>query len=143
MHVLTPASATGYLVAQVREITDDVVRAPVRAHCKVYIVRDAGLLRGAAANALLKTIEEPPEGVIFILIARSVAQVLSTIASRCQQVPFRVLASSAAIDVVREQTGTDERAARIALSVAGTPQNAHRFFFLRSVVRFVGWSFEP
>jgi DNA polymerase-3 subunit delta' len=114
-------------VAQVRELIDDVPLAPVRASSKVYILTDVGLLRGTAANALLKTIEEPPAGVMFILIARSSAQVLPTIASRCQQVPFRVIASDAAVRVVCERTGASESDARIALSVAGTPDKAAEF----------------
>lgn len=57
---LKPESATGYLVSQVRDLIADVPLAPVRARSKVYIIDDAGLLRGASANALLKTIEEPP-----------------------------------------------------------------------------------
>lgn len=127
VHVYAPASATGYLVAQVRELSQDVSLAPVRAHAKVYILRDVGLLRGASANALLKTIEEPPAGVMFILIARSVAQVLPTIASRCQQVPFRVIETEAAVRTVESKTGADETAARIALAVAGTPERAAAF----------------
>lgn len=127
VHLLAPASATGYLVAQVRDLIEDVPLAPVRARSKVYILRDVGLLRGAAANALLKTIEEPPAGVMFILIARSVAQVMPTIASRCQQVPFRVIASDAAARAVQQKTGVDETGARIALQVAGTPERAVAF----------------
>ena len=96
VHVLAPESANGYLVAQVRNLIADVSLAPVRAQHKVYIVTQAALLRGTAANALLKTIEEPPEGVIFILIARSSAAVLPTIASRCQELPFRIVSPEAA-----------------------------------------------
>lgn len=127
VHVYAPESATGYLVAQVRALIEDVPLAPVRAQSKVYILRDVGLLRGAAANALLKTIEEPPAGVMFILIARSVAQVMPTIASRCQQVPFRVIATDAAAHAVQVESGAEPEAARIALAVAGTPERAVGF----------------
>ena len=127
VHVYAPESATGYLVAQVRALIEDVPLAPVRAKSKVYILRDVGLLRGTAANALLKTIEEPPAGVMFILIARSVAQVMPTIASRCQQVPFRVIATDAATQAVVSVTGAEPEQARIALAVAGTPERARQF----------------
>ena len=127
VHFLTPESSTGYLIAQIRSVIEDVSLAPVRSKVKVYIFSDAGLLRGAAANALLKTIEEPPEAVMFILIARSAAQLMPTISSRCQQVPFRVIAPEAAVGSVVAATGAEESVARIALAVAGTSNNAAEF----------------
>lgn len=127
VHVLAPASATGYLVSQVRDLIADVSLAPVRASVKVYVLEQVGLLRGTAANALLKTIEEPPEGVMFILIARTVAAVMPTIASRCQQVPFQVVSSGAAEKSVELDTGVSGFEARVALAVAGTPTRATEF----------------
>lgn len=127
VHFIDPGSVTGYLVSQVRDIIADTSLAPVRARSKVYVLSNAGLLRGAAANALLKTIEEPPAGVMFILVARSVEVVLPTIVSRCQQVPFRVVAPDAAQREVVELSGADQAQAREALSVAGTPERAAEF----------------
>ncbi len=121
VHLLAPGSAVGYLAAQVRDLIADAQLAPVRAAAKVYILTRADLLRGTAANALLKTLEEPPEGVIFILIARSADAVMPTIASRCQQVPFRTLSSDAALQALQAATSADAESARIALSVAATP----------------------
>ncbi len=122
-----PASATGYLVSQVRELIDDVSLAPVRSSVKVYVLEQVGTLRGSAANALLKTIEEPPEGVMFILIARSAAAVLPTIVSRCQQVPFSVVSTGAAEHSVELSSGMAGREARIALAVAGSPDRAAEY----------------
>ena len=127
VHVLAPESANGYLVAQVRNLIADVSLAPVRAQHKVYIVTQAALLRGTAANALLKTIEEPPEGVIFILIARSSAAVLPTIASRCQELPFRIVSPEAAERAVEKLSGLSGTDARVALAVTGTPERAAAF----------------
>ena len=127
VHFLRPASATGYLVSQVRDLISDVALAPVRSNAKVYVLEEVGLLRGTAANALLKTIEEPPEGVMFILIARTAAAVMPTIASRCQQVPFRVVSSGAAEKSVELASGLAGPEARIALAVAGTPERAAEF----------------
>lgn len=124
---LQPASATGYLVAQVRDLIADVALTPVRSHVKVYVLEQAETLRGTAANALLKTIEEPPEGVMFILIARTAAAVMPTIVSRCQQVPFRVVSSGAAEHSVELASGLAGSEARIALAVAGTPDRAAEF----------------
>ncbi len=120
----SPGGVAGYLVEQVREILADVALAPVRANSKVYILDSADRLRGQAANALLKTIEEPPPGVMFILVARTADSMLPTIVSRCQQVPFRVVPTIVAQDAVMVKAGVGETEARIALSVAGTPQRA-------------------
>lgn len=127
VHVLAPASAQGYLVEQARWVIDDAPLAPVRAASKVYILTQAGLLRGTAANALLKTIEEPPPNVIFILCARSADAVLPTIASRCQQVPFRFSSSDAAQRSVELETGIGGWEARAALAVTGSPSEAVTF----------------
>lgn len=124
---LEPGGAGGYLVQQVRELLDDVPLAPIRARSKVYVLDQAGLLRGAAANALLKTIEEPPAGVMFILVARSADEVLPTIVSRCQQVPFRVVPPAAALRTVEETSGVRGWEARVALAVTGTPGAAAEF----------------
>ena len=123
-HRLAPGSATGYLVAQIRELIADVSLAPVRAHAKVYVLERAELLRGTAANALLKTLEEPPEGVLFVLIARSADSVMQTISSRCQQVPFRALPADDAARELQVSAGVGPEQARIALSVAQTPDAA-------------------
>lgn len=127
VRVLSPGSASGYLVAQVRDLIAEVALAPVRAKTKVYILTEAALLRGTAANALLKTIEEPPEGVMFILVARSAAAVLPTIASRCQEVAFKVVSADAAERSVEQKNGLRGDEVRIALAVAQTPERAVEF----------------
>ena len=127
VRVVEPQSAIGYLVEQVREVLEDVAMAPVRGTAKVYILTNVGLLRREAANALLKTIEEPPPGVYFILIGRSREAILPTIVSRCQCVPFRVVSPDAAAQAVVRIAGVTPEQARIALAVAGTPERAAEF----------------
>ena len=122
-----PEGVSGYLVDQIRSIVEDAPLTPMRAKAKVYILDKADRLWGTAANALLKTIEEPPAGTMFILIARSADAVLPTIVSRCQQVPFRVIPSSVATELVEQGVGADEDEARIALSVTGSPEHAMAF----------------
>ena len=126
VHWLAPEGATGYVVDQVRALIADVSLAPVRAQAKVYVLERVETLRDACANALLKTIEEPPEGVVFILMARSTDMVLPTIVSRCQCVPFRVVNPAEAARRVALTCGIDagDPAARVALDVAGTPERA-------------------
>ncbi|MBR3159739.1 MAG: DNA polymerase III subunit delta' [Atopobiaceae bacterium] len=124
---LSPGGVHGYLIDQVRTLEEEVAYAPVRATRKVYVLDRADQLRGASANALLKTLEEPPAHVMFILIARSADAMLPTIVSRCQQVPFRVVPPQVAVASIAQRVGGEERDARIALSVTGTPEMACEF----------------
>lgn len=121
---LVPGSATGYLVTQVRELIEDAGLAPVRARTKVYVLERAELLRGAAANALLKTLEEPPANTMFVLCGRTVDALLPTIVSRCQQVPFAAPPAAAGVRAVTRACPCTEAEARIALSVTGSPARA-------------------
>lgn len=127
VRVVSPEGVGGYLVGQVRDLIADAQLAPVRSASKVYVLERADLLRGAPANALLKTIEEPPAGVMFVLLARTADAVLPTIASRCQQVPFRVVAPAVAAAELERSAGATGAEARLALAVAGTPQRAAEF----------------
>ena len=129
VHWIAPEGASGYVVEQVRSLIADVSLAPVRAQAKVYILDRVDTLRDSSANALLKTIEEPPEGVVFILMARTADAVLPTIVSRCQLVPFRVSDPAQAARRVALGCGVAETdpSARIALDVAGTPERACEF----------------
>ena len=82
------ASHTG--VDNVRQvIIDTVALAPSRDRYKIFIVDEAHMLSTAAFNALLKTLEEPPPHVVFILATTESAKVPATIASRCQRFKFR------------------------------------------------------
>jgi DNA polymerase-3 subunit gamma/tau len=81
------ASNTG--VENVRDIIERSQFAPVQCRYKVYVVDECHMLSTAAFNALLKTLEEPPERVIFILATTDPQRVLPTIISRCQRFDFR------------------------------------------------------
>ena len=133
VHYYAPESATGYLIAQTRELLDDVSLAPIRADAKVYIIDRAEQLRANSANALLKTLEEPPEGVMFILLGTSADVMLPTIVSRCQCVPFRLVSPTAAAEAVSRATGLPAEKCRMAVAVAGSP--ARGIAFLKSAER--------
>ena len=133
VHYYAPESATGYLIAQTRELLDDVSLAPIRANAKVYIIDRAEQLRANSANALLKTLEEPPEGVMFILLGTSADVILPTIVSRCQCVPFRLVSPTAATEAVVRATGLPAEKCRMAVAVAGSP--ARGIAFLKSAER--------
>ncbi|MBM6687509.1 DNA polymerase III subunit delta' [Collinsella tanakaei] len=127
VHLYEPESATGYLIAQIRDLLEDVALAPIRAPRKVYIVDRAEQLRANSANALLKTLEEPPENTTFILLGTSTDVMLPTIVSRCQCVPFRMLSTDESTDAVARATGMPEPRCRMAVAVAGSPARAAAF----------------
>jgi DNA polymerase-3 subunit gamma/tau len=81
------ASNTG--VDNIRELIERSCFAPVQARWKVYVVDECHMLSTAAFNALLKTLEEPPPRVVFVLATTDPQRVLATILSRCQRFDFR------------------------------------------------------
>ncbi len=89
------ASNTG--VDNIRDIIERSQFAPVRCRYKIYIIDEVHMLSTAAFNALLKTLEEPPGRVVFVLATTDPQRVLSTIISRCQRFDFRRIALEAMV----------------------------------------------
>ena len=81
------ASRTG--VDYIRDIQDEISFAPASLKKRVYIIDEVHMLSNAAFNALLKTLEEPPEHVVFILATTEFHKLPATIVSRCQRFDFR------------------------------------------------------
>ncbi len=81
------ASNTG--VDNIRELIERAQFAPVQCRYKVYVIDEVHMLSNAAFNALLKTLEEPPDRVVFILATTDPQRVLPTIISRCQRFDYR------------------------------------------------------
>lgn len=75
-------------VDEIRELIEKVKYAPLQARYKVYIIDEVHMLTQGAFNALLKTLEEPPSHVIFILATTEAHKVIPTIISRCQRYDF-------------------------------------------------------
>ena len=86
---LDAASNNG--VDQIREIVDNVAYPPVAGKYKVYIVDEVHMLSGAAFNALLKTLEEPPAHAVFVLATTEVHKLPATVLSRCMRFDFRLV----------------------------------------------------
>ena len=82
-------AASNRSVSDAEEIIQNVAMAPVHSRYKIYIIDEVHMLTPTAFNALLKTLEEPPENVIFILATTEVHKVLDTIKSRCQRFDFK------------------------------------------------------
>src|SRR4029077_5253857 len=76
-------------VDDIRNLRDKVNYAPSRLRTKVYIIDEVHMLSSGAFNALLKTLEEPPEHVVFVLATTEAHRVPVTIQSRCQRYEFR------------------------------------------------------
>ena len=88
MNVIEIDAASNNGVDNVREIIDEVSYSPTRGKKKVYIIDEVHMLSTGAFNALLKTLEEPPSYVIFILATTEVQKLPITILSRCQRYDF-------------------------------------------------------
>ena len=89
MNVIEIDAASNNGVDHIREIIDEVQYRPTEGHYKVYIIDEVHMLSQGAFNALLKTLEEPPEYVIFILATTEAGKIPVTILSRCQRYDFR------------------------------------------------------
>ena len=86
--ILEIDAASNNSVDQIRELTDKIGFPPTIGKYKVYIVDEVHMLSKAAFNALLKTLEEPPEYVIFILATTEINKIPATVLSRCQRFDF-------------------------------------------------------
>lgn len=82
-------AASNRSVSDAEEIIQNVAMSPVHSRYKIYIIDEVHMLTTTAFNALLKTLEEPPANVIFILATTEVHKVLDTIKSRCQRFDFK------------------------------------------------------
>ena len=102
----------------VRALQESVALRPFEGSAKVYILEEAERLSEAAANSLLKTLEEPPPSVVMVLTTRNSATLLPTIVSRCQQLELR----PAPVEVLKEaliaQHGVDPERARLVAALA-------------------------
>ncbi|MBP1932415.1 DNA polymerase III subunit gamma/tau [Ammoniphilus resinae] len=88
-------------VEEIRDIRDKVKYAPTEVRFKVYIIDEVHMLTTEAFNALLKTLEEPPEHVIFILATTEPHRLPATIISRCQRFDFRSISAKSMIGKLR------------------------------------------
>ncbi len=94
------ASNTG--VDNIRELIERAQFAPVQCRYKVYAIDECHMLSTAAFNALLKTLEEPPDRVVFVLATTDPQRVLPTIISRCQRFDFRRIPLDAMVQHLRQ-----------------------------------------
>ena len=89
LNIIEIDAASNRKVEDAQNILEKVMYAPVNSRYKIYIIDEVHMLSTTAFNALLKTLEEPPKNVIFILATTEVHKVLDTIKSRCQRFDFK------------------------------------------------------
>lgn len=122
------ASNTG--VDSIRDLKDRVSYAPFVGRYKVYIIDEVHMLSKQAFNALLKTLEEPPEHVVFILATTEVQQIPATILSRCIRLDFRrvseadIIGNMRNICQVRGIQADDDALALIATNADGSVRDS-------------------
>jgi DNA polymerase-3 subunit delta' len=100
-------------INQIREINRQLAFAPVLGRYRMIIIDPAEKMTIEAANAFLKTLEEPPPGTVFILTVRDPKDLLPTIVSRCQRVPFKPLPTGEIANWLVTERSVDREAARI------------------------------
>lgn len=110
-------------VNEIRDLREKVQYPPVSCKYKVYIVDEVHMLTGAAFNALLKTLEEPPKHAVFILATTEVYKIPATILSRCMRFDFRLVSPEQIAELIAkiyvEQGKEYEEEAIFAIAKAG------------------------
>ena len=90
-------------VEQIRQMISKIIEKPIISDKKVYIVNDSDKMTEEAQNTLLKTLEEPPENIIIILIAEKEEKILSTIKSRCTKITFQPIEQDKLKEILKKQ----------------------------------------
>ena len=128
LDVVEMDAASNRKIENIRDIIDEVQFKPNRARFRVYIVDEVHMLTTEAFNALLKTLEEPPEHVIFILATTEVHKLPQTILSRCQRFDFHRIPPRAIADRVLYVAGQEkvQLSEAAALLIAGVADGALR-----------------
>lgn len=134
LDVIEIDGASNTSVDNIRQIKEEVMFPPANCRYKIYIVDEVHMLSTSAFNALLKTIEEPPEHVIFIFATTELQKVPATIKSRCQQYNFRLVAIEKVKNCLAEAAAElgikadDEALFWIARESTGSMRDAYTLF---------------
>src|SRR5437016_8588323 len=146
LDVLEIDGASNNGVEQVRELRETCKYAPASAKFKIYIIDEVHMLSTAAFNALLKTLEEPPEHVKFLFATTDPEKVLATILSRCQRFDLRRIPAAMIVDHLakiakKEKVKIDEAALHaIARGADGSMRDAEST--LDQLISFCGDKIE-
>lgn len=134
LDVIEIDGASNTSVENIRQIKEEVGFPPARCRYKIYIIDEVHMLSTSAFNALLKTIEEPPEYVVFIFATTELQKVPATIKSRCQQFNFRLVSIEKVKECLFEAANElgiqadDEALFWIARESTGSMRDAYTLF---------------
>ena len=117
----------GIKVADIRLITEKVIEKPIISDKKVYIINDSEMLNMESQNCILKTLEEPPEFVTFILITSNENMLLNTIKSRCMTVKFKNIDNNILEKYAKEVVGYENLTKNQLLNFKGSIGNCIKF----------------
>jgi DNA polymerase-3 subunit gamma/tau len=134
-------------INEMRELRENVRYRPARDRYKVFIVDEAHQITSEAFNALLKTLEEPPEWVVFVLCTTEVHKIPTTIASRCQQFSFRSVDFAEVVDrmafICREEGVEADQEVLAALAQAGEGSVRDSLSALDQAIACCGSKLDP
>lgn len=136
LRVLEPEGATSLGVDQAREVVSRASLTPVEADRSVFLFPDAGAMTEQAANALLKTLEEPSAQVVFLLVAESEDDFPPTVASRCRSVHMGRVPLPDIVDALMAHGLSEEEAHGVAVVSGGRPGLALALMSQPEVARF-------
>jgi len=114
-------------IEQMRQLQQDIIFKPLEGRKKAVIIDAAEKMNPPAANCLLKTLEEPPEDTVLVLIAHSVSDMLPTVLSRCQRLHFSPLSDSDISTLLAGQGMDAQQTARLLPLAQGSLQRAVMF----------------
>lgn len=128
-------------IEQVREITNKVIEQPIISNRKIYIINDFEKMTVEAQNCLLKTLEEPPEFVVIILITSNENAILSTIKSRCMTIKFKNISDDDLKNYAVEKLGYAQMTENLLKSFNGSigkaivqKENQEKFLKVESII---------
>lgn len=139
----SPPAGQHISVAQVRELTQFVQLSTHRGGLRIALIHPAEAMNAAAANALLKTLEEPPPNILLILVSHQSSRLLPTILSRCHQIRFTLPSTDAAQSWLIQQGVRETRACLaqaggaplLAIQLADADYQERRRGFLTGLVK--------
>lgn len=121
LRVIEPEGATSIGVDQAREVVTRASMLPVEAERTVFLFPEGGTMTESAANALLKTLEEPSASAVFLLVAESEDDFPPTVASRCRTIHMGRVTEQETVDALEERGLDPEKASDVAMVSGGRP----------------------
>ena len=118
--LVEPGDSGSIKIDQVREIVDRAAYRPFEGRRRAVIVDEADALMPAAQNALLKTLEEPPSGSVFMLVTARPDMLLATVQSRCPRLRFRPLGADDVAAVLMRRGRREDEARAVAATADGS-----------------------